>query len=108
MAIVKRYDGNVVIIPAPADTAVRDVIEFGTNYVGVAQTAGKAGEDISVELVGVYEFPADTTEAFAVGDVAKWDSASGTMISTGATTAGLILSAKAGGVAGTILVKIGV
>jgi len=107
MSIFKRFEGNVMIIPAPTDTEFRGVVEFGTTNVGIAQTAGLAGEDISVELVGVYEFPADTTDAFAIGDTAKWDAGTGTIKSDGATTAGLILSSKAGGEVGTVLVKIG-
>lgn len=107
MAIRKIIDGDVIIIPATADTLVRDVIEFGTNSIGVAQTAGLTGEDISVEIVGVYEFPATTAEAFVIGDIAKWDSNSGAMLAAGACTAGLIVSGKLAGVAGTIQVKIG-
>jgi len=103
----KKFDGYVAIIPATADTAVRDVIAFGTNSVGVALTSGLTGEDISVDTVGVYEFLADTSEAFAIGDIAKWDTTDKKMISTGTVTAGVIWKGKSASVAGTIYVKIG-
>ena len=107
MAIRKIIDGNVVIIPATADTVVRDVIEFGTTNVGVAQTAGLTGEDISVEIVGVYEFPATTAEAFVIGETANWDDATQMALILGATTMGTIYSGKLAGDVGTIQVKIG-
>ena len=104
----KVYDGNVVIIPATADTAVRDVIAFGTTNVGVAQTAGLTGEDISVEIVGIYEFVANETQAFAIGETAKWNTTTNEIDNTaGTVTMGTIYSAKAGGVAGVVQVKIG-
>jgi len=107
MAVFKVLDGNVVIIPAPSDVSLRDVVPFGTTNIGVAQTEGLTGEDISVELVGVYELPADTTEGFSIGDTALWDVDNKVVISTGTVTAGLILSEKVAGADGTVLVKIG-
>ncbi len=103
----KIIDGNVVIIPATADTAVRDVIEINATQVGVAQTAGLTGEDISVEIVGVYSFPATTAEAFAVGDDANWDSGTGMVLIAGATYMGVVYSGKGAGAEGTVQVKIG-
>jgi len=109
---IKRYDGNVVIIPAPYDVEVNNVVTIGTEQIGVAQTAGLAGEDIPVEIVGVQEIVAKTTDAFAIGDVVLWDKVSKVItqsveVAEDGVKAGLVLSAKAGGVAGTVLVKIG-
>ena len=104
---VKKTDGNVVIIEALVDTIVGDVVEFADHSVGVAQTEGLTGEDISVDTRGAFQLPADETEAFVVGDLVNWDDATQTCISTGSCVAGTILEGKAGVTVGTILVKIG-
>lgn len=109
MAMTKKiYDGSVVTLSSAAATAVRDVVVLGTNGVGIALTsATAASQDISVEIVGVHEFPATTAEAFSVGGIAMWDTATSAALSTGTVTMGIILKGKAAGVAGTIEVKIG-
>ena len=70
----KLYNGFVLIMVALADTLVRDVVVFGDS-VGIAQTAGKTGEKISVDTVGVYDFVAENADAIAVGDVLYWKAA---------------------------------
>jgi predicted RecA/RadA family phage recombinase len=107
MAIVKVTDGNVVIIPAVADTAVMEVVPFGTHSIGISQTAGVTGEDISVDTRGVYELPATTAEAFVVGALVKWDTTTGACLALGDVNAGIVIEGKLATVAGTILVKIG-
>jgi len=110
---IKRYDGNVVIIPAPYDVEVNDVVTIGAEQIGVAQTAGLAGEDISVEIVGVQEIiPARDGDAFEIGMIAYWDKYNKVLCNTdeiedGGVEAGLVLSTKPAGVTGTVLVKIG-
>lgn len=103
----KKTDGNVIIIKAVVDAVVGDVVELDTHAIGVAQTAGLVGEDISVDTRGVYELPADTSEAFDVGELVQWDEASQTCLSTGVGRAGYVVEGKLATVAGTILVKIG-
>jgi len=103
----KVSDGFVIMIPATDDTVVNDVIEFGTHSVGVAQTAGLDTEDINVEIVGVHSFEATTSEAFAVGDIAKWDNGTDMCLIAGATTMGMVVVGKGAGVVGSIEVKIG-
>lgn len=103
----KKTDGNVVIIPAIADTLVGDVIEFNTGSIGVAQVEALAGFDISVDTRGVFELPADTAEAFVVGDSVNWDSATDTCLALGSVVAGTVIVGKLATVAGTIQVKIG-
>ena len=108
MGIVrKRTDGNVVIVEALVDTVVGDVVEFSTHSIAVAQTAGLTGEEISVDTRGCYDLPADTAEAFVVGDLVNWDSTSDTCLSTGTVVAGTVIEGKGAGVDSTILVKIG-
>lgn len=104
---IKKTDANVVIIIALVDTIVGDVVEFSTHSIGVAQTAGLTGELISVDTRGAFELPANTTEAFVVGDIVNWDSVSDTCLSTGTVACGTVLEGKAGAVDAPILVKIG-
>ena len=103
----KRTDANVLIVSALVDTVVGDVVEFSTKCIGVAQTAGLTGEDISVDSRGGFDLPADTAEAFIVGDEVSWDEASLTCLAAGDCVAGLVVEGKGAGIEGTILVKIG-
>lgn len=103
----KRTDGKVVIVEALVDTIVGDVVEFSTHSIGIAQTAGLDGELISVDTEGGIDLPADTTEAFVVGDLVNWDSASDTCLALGSVVAGMVLEGKGAGIDSTILVKIG-
>lgn len=106
----KLYDGFVLIMVALVNTAVRDVVIFGDS-IGIAQTDGLAGENISVDTVGVYEFPAANADAIAVGDVLYWDDTNKvvtTSSNTGANVrAGVSWGTKAATTDGTVGVKIG-
>ncbi len=104
---VKRTDGNVPVVEALVDTIVGDVVEFSTHSIAVAQTAGVIGEEIAVDTRGCFDLPADTAEAFVVGDLVKWDSTTDTCLSTGTVTAGTVIEGKGAGIDSTILVKIG-
>jgi len=103
----KKTDGNVIIIPATADVTAGDVIEFDTHSIGIAQITALSGADISVDTRGVYELPADETEAFVIGDLVNWDDSSETCLSTGDVNAGMIVVGKLATTVGTIWVKIG-
>jgi len=108
----KVYDGNVLMMVALVDTDVGDVVSFGATGVnaggsiGVAQTAGLTGESISVDVVGVYNFPATTANVVTVGAILYWSGTELTTTATDNTKAGVAWSAKAG-VAGSVNVKIG-
>ena len=103
----KTSDGNVIVIPAFADTAFREVVPFGTHSIGVAQTAGLIGEDISVEIIGVYSIPATEAEAFVVGSIAKFSTSTKLALLAGTVTMGMVVVGKEAGVIGDIEVKIG-
>jgi predicted RecA/RadA family phage recombinase len=103
----KKMDGNVITIPATADTAFHDVVEFGTHSVGVVQEAGLTGEDIPVEIVGVYSFPATLAEEFLVGEIANWDNGTQRALALGATAMGMVTQGKGAGEDAEIWVKIG-
>lgn len=106
----KLYDGFVLIMVALVATAVRDVVVF-EDSVGIAQTAGGVGESISVDTVGVYEFPAAIADVIEVGEVLYWDAANGVVTIDSASgangKAGVSWGVKAASVAGNVGVKIG-
>lgn len=103
----KRTDGDVPIVEALVDTLVGDVVAFSTHSVGVAQTEGLTGADIAVDTRGGFDLPANTAEAFVVGDLVKWDTATVECLALGDVSAGIVLEGKGAGVDSTILVRIG-
>lgn len=102
----KLFDGFVLIMVALVTTAVRDVVIF-ENTIGIAQTAGAIGENISVDTVGVYEFDGANADVIAVGDVLYWDGTYMTTTATDNDLAGIAWSPKAGTTDGVVAVKIG-
>ena len=104
----KVFEGNVLVMAALVATDVGDVVVF-EDSVGIAQTAGAVGEDISVDTRGVYEFPATTSNSIKVGDVLYWNASTGRVTTTVGTNkrVGVSWSAKAANVEGLVDVKIG-
>ncbi len=104
----KLYDGFVLIMVALVTTLVRDVVVF-SDSIGIAQTVGEVGENISVDTVGVYDFPAANADVIAVGDVLYWDNTNKevTTVSTSNTRAGVSWGTKAAATDGNVGVKIG-
>ena len=103
----KKFDGNVLKMAATVDTVFRDVVVFDES-IGIAQTAGLTGEQIAVEVVGVYELASTDADVFAVGDIVGYDPATGAIVADETVgKAGVSWSAKAAGVSSPILVKIG-
>ena len=112
MAKVARFvqEGKVVNVTAPADVSGGDPIDFGTR-VGIASTDALSGEDVALQLEGVFEFTATTADTIALGDKIYLDNVGGveaTIVSTSNQTIGYAVTEKAGAVAGTVLVKLGV
>ncbi len=106
----KLFTGYVLIMEALVATVVGDVVVFKES-VGIAQTAGDKGDDISVDTVGVYEFAAENADAINVGDILYWkaadkevttDSDSGNNIKVGTSW-----GTKAANTDGNVGVKIG-
>ena len=104
----KLFDGLVLTMVALVTTAVRDVVVFADS-VGIAQVSGEIGDDISVEVVGVYEFPVTTADVVAVGTPMYWDESESeaTIVSTDNTPIGKSWGVKAGAVDGLVPIKIG-
>ena len=106
----KLYDGDVLVMLATADTLVRGVIVFADG-VGIAQTAGLTGELISVDTVGVYEFPVTQANTVVVGTELYWDVADGEATTDSDTGTNKLIGRswgiKAGTVVGSVGIKIG-
>ena len=110
--MAKVFDGNVLIMTALADVVVGEVIIFGATgaglgSVGIAQTAGLSGENISVDTAGVYEFDGLNADVIAVGDILYFDGTYVTTTATANTRVGTAWSTKAGTSDGVVEVKIG-
>ena len=112
MAKIGRYvqEGKVVDIVASADVVGGEPIDFGAR-VGIASFDALTGEDVSLQLEGVFEFTAVTADTIALGDKIYLDNVGGieaTITSTANQTIGYAVTEKAGATAGVVLVKLGV
>jgi len=112
MAKVGRYiqEGNIINVTVGSDVAGGDPVDFGTR-IGLASTGALSGELVALQIEGVFEFTAVTGDTIALGDKIYLDNASGTDATTTSTsnqTIGYAVTEKAGGVAGTVRVKLGV
>ena len=104
----KIFNGFVLTMIALVTTLVRDVVVF-ENSVGIAQVGGAIGEEISVDTVGVYEFPVTNADVVAVGTIMYWDVSEdeATIVSTDNTLIGESWGVKAGATDGLVGIKIG-
>lgn len=103
-------EGKVVNIVADADYSVGDPINFGTR-IGIASTDVVTGGDVALIIEDVFEFTAVTANTIALGDKIYLDNVGGTDATTTATSnqiIGYAVTEKAGAVAGTVNVKLGV
>lgn len=106
-------DGAKVDFTLTGATNVGDVVPLGTSMVGIACSSGLAGEEIALDVRGIYTINAATANTIAVGDVVHFDHVNRvvtTATDNGAgvsyARAGVAVSAKAGSVAGVVLVNI--
>lgn len=86
---------------------VGDVVPL-TTCIGVAMENIAASAKGTVQLVGIWQLPADAETAFGVGDQLYWDSTNSVLSKTAEsnTPAGICVAAKAANGA-VALVKIG-
>ena len=107
---VKVQLGDVVNIVADADYNVGDPINFGSR-VGIASTDVASGGDVALQLEGVFQFTAVTANTVALGDPMYLDNVGGIEATTTDTSnqfIGYAVTEKAGAVAGTVNIKLGV
>ena len=112
MAKIGRFvqKGDVVNIVATADVVGGQPIDFGTR-VGIASFDALTGEDVYLQLEGVFEFTAVTADTVALGDKIYLDNVGGieaTITATANQTIGYAVTEKTGAIAGVVLVKLGV
>lgn len=102
--------GNVLTIPAAADTVSGALVLIGPDpggLVGVACGDALETESLDVEVVGVFEVPKKTTDVVAVGDFLYYDSGNEelTLTALDNTLAGIAVAAAGNG-ATTVLVRL--
>lgn len=66
-------DGSLILINAPTDLVVFDVVPFGLTRVGIAQKTVLAGEQVNLNIDKIYEFVATDADTFALGVPCYWD-----------------------------------
>lgn len=102
--------GDTVDVVATAPVVGGQPIDFGVR-VGIASTDAVADELFALQLEGVFEFTAVTADTIALGDKIYLDNVGGveaTTVSTSNKIIGYAVTEKAGAVAGTVNVKLGV
>lgn len=90
------------------DIAYHDVVSLGSR-IGIALQPIPAGDMGALSVSDVWEIPADTAAAFAVGDAVYWDTTNAKAVKAagdGIVLAGYAFQAKAASVT-TVIVKIG-
>lgn len=76
------------------DIKANDVVSLGTR-IGIAGCDIPVGATGSVHVIGVYDIPASTSEAYVVGQAVYWKDAAITSVSTDAVPAGWVVEPKA-------------
>lgn len=76
-----------------ADILANEVVELGTR-IGVAATQIPVGTKGALNVMGVYDFPALTTEALTVGQAVYFKDGKIQATETGATPAGWVVEPK--------------
>ncbi|MBR2117674.1 MAG: DUF2190 family protein [Afipia sp.] len=102
-------DGNVLTVPAPADTVSGQFLLVGAALFGSAVGDALSGTDLALKVSGVFtDAPKATGAAWAVGDILYWDDAAKkfTKTSSANTRVGVaVAAAQSGDATGTV--KIG-
>lgn len=73
--------GNVIYYDNQSSETIKagDVVPFGKTRIGIAEAVIYPGDIGTVALTGVYQFSADSTTAFHVGDLVSFDTADNTV-----------------------------
>lgn len=101
-------DGKIINFRNTTEDAIRyeDVIVL-TDRIGVAAMDIPAGGLGTVAVDGVFQVPAETTSAFAVGQTVYWDKPNGRVTATkaesGPVMAGMVVEAKASATASALI-----
>jgi predicted RecA/RadA family phage recombinase len=74
--------GNVLTVPAPAGGALSGDGVLINALFGVAAYTAAEGEELEIEVVGVFELPKAAAVALDVGQKAYWDTTAKNVVST--------------------------
>ena len=113
MAKVARIlkDGKKMDYVATADVVNGDVVEVGS-IIGVVHDTVLSGETCAMDYTGTIEIGATVADAFAQGEIIYFDPATDLALHTQTVAVepilGVVVSGKAGAVAGTIEVDMSV
>lgn len=91
---VQRGESIDFVNSTVSDIKANDVVEIGTR-IGIAGTDIPVGAVGSLHVIGVFDLPATTTEAYALGDAVYFKDGVITSVGTAATPAGWVIEAKA-------------
>lgn len=99
------YNGGTVNYKATKDIAYREVVELGTR-IGVAAAIIPNGEVGTLNITGVYELAATSSEEYKIGDIVYFKEEGVTKTkSSNEPVAGIVVAEKKNGTT-TALVKI--
>ncbi len=86
--------GKIVRVTAPSTRVSGDIVLVGAGLIGAALHSATTGDELEMQLDGVWTVPKDTTQAFAAGAPVYWnDSARAMNKSAAYTYAGVALDA---------------
>ena len=94
-------DGDVITVTAPYTVTSGQGCQVGTALFGVASHDAASGAALELQLEGVYDVTALSTDTAAVGDLLYWDNTNKRLTATasGNTLAGFAVAAAGSGVA---------
>lgn len=92
---MKNYvqEGCAVVVPAPSAVASGDGVVVGSMF-GVAKDAAGSGEDVVLQVEGVFSLPKTSAQAWTVGAKIYWTAGGeATTTSSGNTLIGVAIEA---------------
>ncbi len=94
-------DGDVITVTAPYAVTSGQGVKVGAALFGIASGDAANGATLELQMEGVFDVTALSTDVVAVGDVLYWDDTNRRLTTTSSShmTAGVAVAAKASGVA---------
>jgi len=92
-------DGDVITVTAPYAVTPGQGVQVGAALFGIASATAASGAPLELQLEGVYDVTALSTDTAAVGDLLYWDNTNRrlTTTSTSNLKVGVAVAAKAAG-----------
>ena len=89
----KIQNGNVLSFPAPYDRLSGEGVQIGAAIFGVCVATALSGEDVNIELEGVFNLLKVTADVVTAGDQLYWDDAAKKITTT--STANILIGVAA-------------